>query len=153
MQHFTAAHSDHEKCSLLSVSSPHNTDLSIKSGRYRITKGHPAQLIMIRGPGNRTNTSKAQSPAHLKKILTVSPSSPSWRWGVSTHSTYQEFIDLEELGFFSALVLLLMQSATHRSYLTFITVTVSNIVTCPCCGIQVFIWGQWFFSVGFRVHF
>lgn len=77
MQHFTAAHTDHEKCSLLSVSSPHNTDLSIKSRRYRITKGHPAQLIMIRGPVNRTNTSKAQSPAPLKKILTMSPSSPS----------------------------------------------------------------------------
>lgn len=67
MQLFTAAHSNHEKCSLLAVSSPHNTDLSIKSKRYRITKGHPVKLIMIRGPVNRANTSKAQSPAHLKK--------------------------------------------------------------------------------------
>lgn len=140
MQLFTAAHSNHEKCSLLSVSSPHNTDLSIKSKRYWITKGHPVKLIMIRGPVNRANTSKFCS--FKKKNLNSVPFLPLLKMGVSTCSTHQEFIDLEELGFFSALALLLTQLATRRSYLTFITVTVSNIVTCPCCGIRVSIWAQ-----------
>lgn len=79
MQLFTAAHSNHEKCSLLSVSSPHNTDLSIKSKRYWITKGHPVKLIMIRGPVNRANTSKFCS--FKKKNLNSVPFLPLLKMG------------------------------------------------------------------------
>lgn len=65
MHHFTPSHSDRGKCSILSVSSPHNTDLSTKS-RRKITKGHPAPLIMIRG--TRQSNTSAESPSHLIQL-------------------------------------------------------------------------------------
>lgn len=79
MQHFTATHSDHEKCSLLSVSSPHNTDLRIKSMRYRITTS--STVNYDKRARQSSKHLKSTKSCSFKKILTLSPSSPSWRWG------------------------------------------------------------------------
>lgn len=131
-----------KNASILSVSSPQNTDLSIKR-RSEIRQRRPAQLIMISPTCQSNRCLKSLTSFSIQEILTLLrsieihhvpfsafknnpilgtelPTHTLGRLIVSTIRPFQEFIYMEYPYFLE--LLLLIRSHTHRSDVTLSTV-------------------------------